>query len=70
MAIMDRFGETIRIHRKKCGLSQLQLANLAGIGKTTVFDIEKNKHTFQSDTIEKICDALNLELTVKSPISK
>ncbi len=40
MINMNNFGETVRFHRKKCGLSQLQLANLAGIGKTTVFDIE------------------------------
>ncbi|KAA3610525.1 MAG: XRE family transcriptional regulator [Calditrichaeota bacterium] len=67
---MNSFGETVRFHRKKCGLSQLQLANLAGIGKTTVFDIEKNRHTFQTDTIQKVCDALNLKMNVQSPFTK
>ena len=70
MVNMDNFGETVRFHRKKCGLSQLQLANLAGIGKTTVFDIEKNRHTFQTDTIQKICEALNLEMNIRSPFEK
>ena len=32
-------GLFIKEHRKKAGLTQLQLANLAGVGKTTVFDI-------------------------------
>lgn len=68
MVNMNTFGETVRAHRKKCGLSQLQLANMAGIGKTTVFDIEKNRHTFQTDTIQKICEALNLKMNLNSPL--
>ena len=32
-------GALIKDHRKKAGLTQLELANLAGVGKTTVFDI-------------------------------
>ncbi|MDI6033918.1 helix-turn-helix domain-containing protein [Flavobacterium sp. LB2P84] len=36
-------GLFIKEHRKQAGLTQLELANLAGVGKTTVFDIEKNK---------------------------
>ena len=42
---MDDFdlGALVKDHRKKAGLTQLELANLAGVGKTTVFDIEKNK---------------------------
>ena len=35
-------GALVKDHRKKAGLTQLELANLAGVGKTTVFDIEKN----------------------------
>jgi y4mF family transcriptional regulator len=41
------FGTLIKDHRKKAGLTQLELANLAGVGKTTVFDIEKNKETIR-----------------------
>ena len=36
-------GALVKDHRKNAGLTQLELANLAGVGKTTVFDIEKNK---------------------------
>ena len=36
-------GLFIKEHRKQGGLTQLELANLAGVGKTTVFDIEKIK---------------------------
>ena len=44
-------GVLIKDHRKKAGLTQLQLADLAGIGKTTVFDIEKNKETVRFNNI-------------------
>lgn len=33
----------IRGHRKKAGLTQKELADLAGLGKTVIFDIEKGK---------------------------
>jgi HTH-type transcriptional regulator/antitoxin HipB len=51
---MDDFdlGALVKDHRKKAGLTQLELANLAGVGKTTVFDIEKNKETAQM--VEKV----------------
>lgn len=68
MVNMDNFAKTVRLHRKKCGLTQIQLANLAGIGKTTVFDIEKNRHAFHTDTIHKICEALNLKMHIDSPL--
>jgi DNA-binding XRE family transcriptional regulator len=38
-------GLLVKEHRNQAGLKQLELANLAGVGKTTVFDIEKNKET-------------------------
>jgi len=39
-------GALVKEHRKKAGLTQLELANLAAVGKTTVFDIEKIKKLF------------------------
>ena len=42
---MDDFdlGAFIKDHRKKAGLTQLELADLSGVAKATVFDIERNK---------------------------
>lgn len=69
---MDDFnlGLFIKDHRKVAGLTQLELANLAGIGKTTVFDIEKNKETVRWDTLLAILKVLNIEVQFKSPIRK
>ena len=44
-------GALIKDHRKKARLTQLELANLAGVGKTTVFDIEKNKETVRLNNL-------------------
>ena len=57
----------IKKHRKAAGLSQLQLAEMAGIGKTVVFDIEKGKETIQLDTLRKIMNVLNIKVLLTSP---
>jgi transcriptional regulator with XRE-family HTH domain len=57
----------IRKHRKAAGLSQLQRAEMAGAGKTSVFDLEKGKETIQLDTLRKILTALNIKLQLISP---
>ena len=61
-------SKIIRQHRKIAGLSQLQLAELAGVGKTVVFDLEKGKETVQLDTLRKILKALNIKVELTSPI--
>ena len=58
----------IRRHRKLSGLSQLQLAELAGVGKTVIYDIEKGKVSVKLDTLSKILKVLNIKVTLKSPV--
>lgn len=58
----------VRIHRKKSLLSQGALAQLAGVGKTVVFDLEHGKMTIQLDTLLRIFDALNIEVHFTSPL--
>lgn len=57
----------IKKHRKAAGLSQLQLAEMAGVGKTVVFDLEKGKETVQLDTLRKILMVLNIKVQLTSP---
>ncbi len=59
----------IRRCRKKSGLSQLELATLAGVGKTAVFDIEKGKESVQLDTLLKILNTLNIRIKLETPLS-
>jgi HTH-type transcriptional regulator/antitoxin HipB len=63
-------GDFIKTHRKKAGLTQLELANLAGIGKTTVFDLEKNKETVKWNNLKSILNVLNIEVQFISPLNK
>lgn len=61
-------GEVVRQHRKTAGLTQLELADLAGVGKSAVFDIEKGKPTVRLATLIRVLAALNVELTWRSPL--
>ncbi len=64
----DKLAEIVRKHRKKAGLSQLELAEMAGVGKTVVFDIEKGKSTIRLDTLRKILSVLNIRMHFTSPL--
>lgn len=61
-------ARTIREHRKAAGLTQRQLAEIAGVGKTVVFDIEKAKESVQMDTLRKILKVLNIKVILQSPL--
>ena len=58
----------IRLHRKKTGLSQHELAKLAGVGKTVVFDLEHGKMSVQLDTLIRVLNALNIKIHLSSPL--
>jgi len=66
-AIIDLHNIVI-FHRKKAGLSRNELAELAGVGKTVIFDLEKGKTTVKLSTTEKILEALNIEIKLQSPL--
>jgi HTH-type transcriptional regulator / antitoxin HipB len=61
-------AEIVRKHRKMAGLSQLQLAEMSGVGKTVVFDLEKGKATIRLDTLRKILSVLNIRVQLTSPL--
>jgi HTH-type transcriptional regulator/antitoxin HipB len=64
----DLIGKAVRFHRKRAGLSQHALADLAGIGKTSVFDIEKGKVTVHLATLLAVLQTLNISLLLDSPL--
>ncbi len=61
-------AKIVRKHRKMAGLSQLQLADMAGVGKTVVYDIEKGKATIRLDTLRKILSVLNIRVQLTGPL--
>lgn len=68
MSDLHNLSRLIRFHRRQSGLSQLELANLAGVGKTVVYDLEKGKMTVQFDTLIKVLSALNITIVFESPL--
>jgi len=65
---MNDIARIIHEHRKAAGLTQKELADLAGIGKATVFDIEKGKETVRMINLLKVLEVLNLTLKLESPL--
>ncbi len=63
-----KLSEIIREHRKKSGLTQVELARLAGVGKTAVFDVEHGKASVQMDTLLRILRVLNIKVHLQSPL--
>lgn len=64
----DEIGRMIRFHREEARLSRVDLADLAGVGKTAIFDIENNKQSVKFATLKKILAALNISIVFESPL--
>lgn len=63
-----QIGKIVTFLRKQSGLTQKKLADLAGVGKTVVFDIEKGKETVQLYSLLKIFSILNIKVKLSNPI--
>jgi len=59
--ILVRFGQRVREERLKQGLSQEQLAELAGVHRTYIGMIERAEKNITLENIEKLAKALNLK---------
>ncbi len=67
---MDKLLDVVKFHRKQAGLTQKALADLAGVGKTVIYDIEKGKETVQWNTVNKVLAVLNIKIKFESPLLK
>jgi HTH-type transcriptional regulator / antitoxin HipB len=70
MDYMNEIAKMVKEHRKVAGLSQLDFADIAGVGKTTIFDIEKGKDTVRFANLVKVLEALNIKINLISPYEK
>lgn len=59
-----KLGMAIRDFRKKLGLTQTQLADLAGVSLNYVSQLENGKPKTQLDKLFAVIDVLGLELTL------
>lgn len=58
--ILKRFGETLREHRQRAGLSQEKLAAKAGIDRTYVGGAERGERNVALVNIVRLAEALNI----------
>lgn len=58
-------AEVIKNRRKTLSISQLDLAEMAGIGLATIKDIERGKGNPSMATVSKIMEVLGMEIIFK-----
>ena len=58
--ILKRFGETLREHRQRAGLSQEKLAAKAGIDRTYVGGAERGERNVALVNIVRLAEALDI----------
>ncbi len=63
-----QLADIILFHRKRSGLTQIELAEMAGVGKNMVYELEKGKQSVRLDNLFKVLRILNIELTFRSPL--
>lgn len=57
-------GRVLRERRRQLGLSQQELADLAGVAVRSVHAAERGKPTLRLDTLADLSEALGLELAL------
>lgn len=60
-----KIGDAIRQIREERGMSQGQLAEKAGLIRTTVNKIERGKFSVSVDLLERICDVLGARIRME-----
>ena len=58
-------GQLVRKTRKEQGLTQLDVAGLAGLSNRFVIDLERGKETLQIQKVLDVLALLGLELTAR-----
>lgn len=64
----NQIGTIVRVRRKELGVTQLHLAELAGVNVNTIYNLERGEGNLTLNVLSKILDVLGLEikLVVKS----
>lgn len=64
MDIVRVFGSNVRHYRELKGISQEKLAELSGLHRTYISDIERFQRSISLSNVQKIADALEIETYV------
>lgn len=58
----DRLAQRLRMERAKRGISQEELADLAGLHRTYVGSVERSERNISVDNIELLSKALGMDI--------
>ena len=58
MDVRERIGRNVRQHRRRCGLSQEELAHRSGLDRTYVSGIERGRRNPTVLVLEQLAEAL------------
>lgn len=61
MYLIHYFAVNVRYYRNKCGYSQEYLAELAGLHRTYISAVERERRNISIENIQHIAEALNIE---------
>lgn len=61
MSILKTIGNNVRTFRKKTGISQEELGDLAGLDRTYIGGVERGERNISAMNIEKIARALKIK---------
>ena len=61
MDIIKVFGTNLRTYRNKLGVSQEKFAEMCGLHRTYISDVERFKRSIALENVQKIADALGVE---------
>jgi y4mF family transcriptional regulator len=62
--LIGELGNTIRERRRTLGITQIHLAELAGVNVNTIIRIENGKINATIEVVNSIAEVLGLELTL------
>ena len=66
----SHIASAIRAHRRAQSLTQKQVAKMAKLSTSVVFDIEHGKESVLTKNLFKVLAALDLKIELVSPISR
>ena len=61
MDIVKVFGTNLRKYRNELGVSQEKFAEMCGLHRTYISDIERFQRSIALDNVQKIADALGID---------
>jgi y4mF family transcriptional regulator len=66
--VEKKIADIVRYHRKLSRLTQIELAEMADVGKNLVYEVEKGKLSIRFDNLLKIFQVLNINISLQSPL--